>query len=950
MAYNLEQLGPIGFQDLAAALAVQTFGAGVSVMGAGRDGGRDLYFKGPLIWHKSDEEAGEVWDGYTVFQVKHKKQLSARPSDDASWLWGEVREELETWADPSSGRNPVPDHLVIITNVPLTPVPDAGGHDFLNTKIQGYIDGLKDASRDVGKGADRKARLARISRLHKWRLWDGNQIQALLNSHAGVRQAFPGFLTAADVFANLAEFTGSLPLEQLEPGLRAHARTTLTSEGLIYFDEAGAGDGVSLPVHRVAIDLPVTLNGGTERTTVIQHVLDRGEHMLRPKLTTHRGPRHLIVAGAPGNGKTTISKFLVQAYRAAMLTGASDLSTAHQQVISGMDEALQRFGRTLPQHRRWAMRIDLAQYAEKHGLDEDSTLISYIAERVSKRSNLGNVRPSALLAWMKRWPWFLVLDGLDEVTEPTVRKRLIERVTELVNNAEADDCDLFVVLTTRPIGYTENIAPAQFQRIDLDYLEPEQAVRYGTLVTMVRLHDLDRTEKIIQQLKKAADDEALRNLLRTPLQVLILTIIVGAAGRLAPDRFSLFWGYYETVFKRERDKQTGFNRILQEHGQQIQQLHERIGFALQARSEAGDRSNATLTHQELENFTWEVLHDAGFKPSGVDADLRSNIVAAATRRLVLIAPHGDKGYGFDVRSLQELMAAMHLTTGPLDVVVERLRKAAPSPHWRNTWIFAAGRLFFDPQPHVQQALVELVESIDDDAYARLGNVVPIGPRLALDLIDDGMARGIPKWRDRLIAHGLQVLQEPLPPDLLTIARIVVRFADAGDQQREIIAEGLRDALVWSPRARKTTQQLQALVRIVAEEINSRPKTRWLAEVLKRPGDPTPPTPPDGWADFDDEIATYPLSENEFDIVTRAVAALRWISRHGAGKQHAEDILAALAEDQAARALAAALNHVVPHEPILVLMLRDDVLPSVHRAAVGELLLKLRSTGLGEPVQ
>jgi hypothetical protein len=344
------------------------------------------------------------------------------------------------------------------------------------------------------------------------------------------------------------------------------------------------------------------------------------------------------------------------------------------------------------------MRIDLAEYAHERGFEEDSTLIRYIAERVSKRSDLGNVMPSALLAWMKRWPWFLMLDGLDEVTEPAVRKRLIERVTELVTNAEADDCDLFVVLTTRPIGYTENIAPTQFERIDLDYLEPHQAVRYGVLVTTVRFrNDLDRIEKVIRQLNNAAEDEALRNLLRTPLQVLIMTIIISAAGRLAPDRFSLFWGYYDTIFRRERDKQTSFNRILQEHGQQIQQLHERIGFELQARSEAGDRSNATLTHQELENFTWEVLHKAGFKPSGVDADLRSKIVAAATRRLVLIAPRGDEGYGFDVRSLQELMAAMHLTAGPLDVVTERLRTAAPSPHWRNTWVFAAGHVFSTPK-------------------------------------------------------------------------------------------------------------------------------------------------------------------------------------------------------------------------------------------------------------
>lgn len=946
MASNLEQLGPIGFQDLAAALAVQAFGPGVQVMGAGRDGGRDLYFKGPLVWQQAGGQPGEVWDGYTVFQVKHKEQLSARPQDDASWLWGQVRKELETWADPAKGRDPVPDHLVVITNVPLSPVPGSGGHDSLNNNIRSYLKTLADDSRDIGDGSLRKAKLARLSRMRKWRLWDGNQIQALLSLYPGVRQAFPGFLTAADVFANLAEVAGSLPLDRLEPGLRAHARTTLIGEGTIYFDEAGSSDGKGLPVHQVAIDLPVTFDGGADHGSVIQLVLERGEHILRPRLTTRRGPRHLIVAGAPGNGKSTVSKFLVQAYRAAMLAGASNLSGEHQAVISGMEEALQRLGTALPRHRRWAMRVDLAEFAHEHGTEEDITLIRYIAERVSKRSDLGNVMPSALSAWMRRWPWFLVLDGLDEVTDPTVRKRLIERVTELVATAEGDDCDLFVVLTTRPIGYTENIAPTQFERIDLDYLQPEEAVRYGTLVTTVRLgNDQDRIEKIVAQLRKAADDEALRNLLRTPLQVLIMTIILGAAGRLAPDRFSLFWGYYEIVFRRERDKQTSFNRILQEYGLQIQQLHERIGFELQVRSESGDRSNATLTHQELEDLTWQVLHEAGFKPSDADADLRTKIVTAATRRLVLIAPRGDEGYGFDVRSLQELMAAMHLTTGPLDLVSQRLRTAAASPHWRNTWIFAAGRLFSTPQEHQHHALVELVETIDESAEARLGSVVPVGPRLALDLIDDGMARSWPKWRDRLVACGLRVLQEPelTPADLLTVVRTLVRFASIGDDQHHAVAEGLRDALAGSPAAQATAERFQKTVQDVVEDIDARARTQGLSEVRRRPSASTPGMLLDGWTDFEEEIHTSPFSRDVLVKVTAAANAIRRISQSGADKAAAADdslaevVATALEDDQAARVLASALHHVAAHEPVLVAVLRDEVLPIVHRAPVGGLL-------------
>ena len=83
MQHNLQRLGPTGFQDLAGALAVAAFGPGVQVMGAGRDGGRDLYHRGSLIWHRSKDAPGEVWDGYTVIQVKHKSELSARPLDHA---------------------------------------------------------------------------------------------------------------------------------------------------------------------------------------------------------------------------------------------------------------------------------------------------------------------------------------------------------------------------------------------------------------------------------------------------------------------------------------------------------------------------------------------------------------------------------------------------------------------------------------------------------------------------------------------------------------------------------------------------------------------------------------------------------------------------------------------------------------------------------------------------
>ncbi len=938
MAADLEQLGSTGFQDLAGALCLATFGAGVQAMGAGRDGGRDLYHQGPLHWSGTDGQPSEVWDGYTVFQVKHKRTLDAQPVDNARWLQGQIRGELEVWADPKPKRNPVPDYLVFITNVPLTPTPGSGGHDETIAAISTYIDNLNDSSRDVDGGEQRVAKHQRLTRIRKFRIWDANQIWRLLEINHDVRLAFPSFFTAADAFAHMSELTGYLSNRQLEPGLRAHARTTLMGESSVYFDEAGSGDGTGMPLHDVVIDLPITTSTSTAPSSVIRYILDRGERLLKPSLTTVGGPRHLVVAGAPGNGKTTISKFLTQVYRAASLADGASLSAEHRQVIAGTEGALQRFDRPLPRHTRWAMRIDLAVYAEDHGFSDDSILISYIAEKVSSRSDAGKIRGQALQWWLKNWPSFLILDGLDEVTEPTVRKWVIERVVEFVTNADGDDCDVFVVMTTRPMGYVENIAPTQFERVDLDYLSVNEAIRYGELATRARLRmDLDRVDKVVRQLKTAAHDDSLQLLLRTPLQVLIMTIIVSSAGHLAPDRYSLFWGYYDTVFRRERDKPTGARAILQNHALTIQRLHEHVGFELQSRSEEADRSFAALTQQELRNITWKILHDVGFKPSDVDAELLNKILTTATHRLVLIVPRGDEGYGFDVRSLQELMAARYLTTGTDDAVIKRLRTAAASPHWRNTIIFAAGHWFSEPQDHHHQAIVELVETVDDDADQRLGSVVPVGPRLALDLIDDGMARALPLWRDRLIRHALEVLREPRPQDLAAIARALVRFADTGDEQQAAVEDGIRDALSVSVNSRATTRALQKLVPQVVDETRARARIRGLALVRPRPNSAPPLLPDGGWDDFDAEIETAPGADAVLELVRNAAAAVVRFRDGDAEDIDVLAVLAVLANSAGAAIFSSALQYVVPHAPDVVVEFRDNVLPLLHRAAIGDQL-------------
>jgi adenylate kinase len=662
-------------------------------------------------------------------------------------------------------------------------------------------------------------------------------------------------------------------------------------------------------------------------------VLVHGERVLKPWLGIADGPRHLVIAGAPGNGKTTIAKFLVQVYRAALLQEAANLGDDHRAAIVGTTSALGRMRLSPPRHRRWPIRIDLAEYVEDAGAS--TGFLRWISQKISERTeHLPPLMPWVLNSWRRDWPWILVLDGLDEVSEPRTRQRLVENIVEFVGEAEAENCDILVVVTTRPTGYLDELPSEHFDRIDLAFLTPQEAEAYGTLVTKVRLrNDEERIQRVLKLLRSAAANDAMRNLLRTPLQILIMTIIAESAGQFDPDRFSLFWTYYKTVLKREQSKTGGLAPLLRDYAPQVLDLHERVGLALQQQSELASGAMAALEELELRNEAWRVLDAAGYKPSTNHGTLLDRIVQAATQRLVLIAPRHEGGYGFDVRSLQELMAARRLTTGEFSVVAPRLHAIGASPHWRNTWIFAAGRYFSEPQRFQHEAITELVLGMDQGCPDRLGAICPIGPQLALDIVDDGMALAHPRWHQRLLQHGLRVLFAPPPQDATELARVLVRAADSSPETRGLVAADIRTALGSHVTARETASRIQALIPAAVTAVGAGLEVRGLTEVKRLPGAMPEPVMEDNWSSFLEATASYPSSAVTRDHVFAAATSIQRLRFEPRGDDELKAIRSALADPEAAEILEAALGYVAADEPALVKALRDEVLSPVFRNPV-----------------
>src|SRR4051794_35185398 len=95
----------------------------MQVFGDGPDGGREATFTGTIQWAStvfgaqasrgtdsnsasassaSSNTSGAIsdddaWSGYTVIQSKFKLDPAPRPHDNAVWLQGQIKKEIENW-------------------------------------------------------------------------------------------------------------------------------------------------------------------------------------------------------------------------------------------------------------------------------------------------------------------------------------------------------------------------------------------------------------------------------------------------------------------------------------------------------------------------------------------------------------------------------------------------------------------------------------------------------------------------------------------------------------------------------------------------------------------------------------------------------------------------------------------------------------------------------------
>ena len=623
---------------------------------------------------------------------------------------------------------------------------------------------------------------------------------------------------------------------RLDPGQVAATRAWL-AEQLVGAEFAKLGQGghteSRVPLQRVFVDLPVSNRvGQTDQSTAVLFLeqlittgarslgaKQRDESSLTPPLDPaessddylpgseascepgQQEPVGFLLIGGPGQGKSTLGQLACQLHRAALLLPhRRELDHSARNVLdqfAPQDSKIAQHELALPTEPMLPLSIPLPDLSAWLAKSEEKlpgppkvtpTLLRFIAEQASARQT--DLNSQTLLAMTRAWPSLIFLDGFDEVGSQDDRHRIVTAIQELLSDLNRRGARVQILATTRPQGYA-----GELERIGaplaVRYLIPlgrDTALRYAERLVEAKIQGADSREKVLARLRQAADEPAMARLMTSPLQVTILAALVQHGGSAPRERWTLFKSYFDFTYRREIERDSYASPLLARQRGHIERVHLRAALLLQVESEEAGSASAQLSRERLEEITDTVLReDEVAEPER--RDLVRQILDAAERRLVFLVEPELGRFGFEIRSLQEFLAAWALTEGGEAEIEARLLQTAPAPMFRNVLLFVASRLYSEAH-HLRDRFAEhlcpALDEVSDDALLRLSHA---GALLALETLEEGAVLTQPKRARALMLRAVGLLDLPPGVEHARLARVT------NDDTRDVLLKALRERIL-----------------------------------------------------------------------------------------------------------------------------------------------------------
>jgi len=743
-------------------LAIKTLAPGVIVYGDGKDGARDATFNGKISYPSERDS----WDGYLIIQAKYRQKSFDLPQKAGAWLIAELELDLKKFG-PAPQRKP-PDYYLLVTNIDLTPVPETGSDALVRKKLSEYAPKLNLKGYDV---------------------WDGNKLRSLLDAHRDIAISYGGYITSGDTLSSIHAHMNSLH-PNFEYAMSDYLQGELTGpDQYARLSEARSIAERKTLLVDVFVDLPVTDKRLVEPSEAhdrhdvpkdfVSLVLEAGEQLqdrasVNERRSSEKGDdnstitlhtSNLVLIGGPGQGKSTLGQFICQLYRAAILKDRPKhtLTDDCSYIISHITQACALEGRTLPTARRFPVRIELKAFADDLAKAKCISLLDYIAQRINRKAGKSIGRDD-LESWLYNYPWLIVLDGLDEVPASGNRAEVMESIKQFSIQCSTRGADMMLLGTSRPQGYGDEFSTREYTHYYLSPLSIHKAMRYAKrLVEACHPHNSELQISILERLERSSKKPTTERLMRSPLQVTILAVLAELKGELPDDRWQLFDEYYKTICDRETQRNQSLSAVIRTYALEIARVHELVGLRLQIANETRGENDAYLRKDDLFQIVADTLTDRFDEKNLHRLEVAHQITEAAVNRLVfLVSPQGEE-IGFEIRSLQEFMAARALMSGSDPEISNRLTAIAPFPFWRNVFLFAAGRCALE-RSYLASSIIGICQALNTDEANPAAVQSLAGSRLALDLLEDDTFRHHRRTISPLTDIALNLLKLPCDDD------------------------------------------------------------------------------------------------------------------------------------------------------------------------------------------
>jgi hypothetical protein len=540
---------------------------------------------------------------------------------------------------------------------------------------------------------------------------------------------------------------------RLQETIKLYVAASFEQDQFAKLDQAGETDpDRSTLLQKVFIDLDVTVRRGKQprdlrleglprferQTPAVEHFFASEEDERISAMDCLLGEHWSKVAiiGGPGQGKSTLGQHLAQVHRA---------------------KSLGKPWESEPKIVRTPFRVVLKYFAQwLADVPASDNLETYLAGLVHKLA-ARSISAENIQEVLRRQPCLLILDGLDEVVDTELRAQMLARIREFLHRAEQLGTDLMVMATSRPTGYENQFDPEQFWHLELLPLSSDKVHIFAKKWVEAKKLLEEECQRILDTLRECQENEDLSALLETPLQVTIILLIIKDGGRPPAQREALFNEYWNTIFRREKSKTRG---IIQSDEPLLFTLHAYLGYLLHRRA-ANQNVQSLLPEEEFKQAVCEFLRREDSRSSDEAITRKMNrLVGEARDRLVLIIEPEPGLFGFELRSLQEFFAAVHLVQTATDTEqrFKRLKTIACSEHWHNVALFFAGRVARNFRGEASNILELVCRPVDREGPNRY---IRPGAWLALEIAADG-ALGVNRdLQYNAIEYGFEVTETGL---------------------------------------------------------------------------------------------------------------------------------------------------------------------------------------------